>query len=549
MSAFSSLSEFWQTMLPFIMLVEIVLEIGLFMYQLLRSNKPVRSLLSLAVMAVMIPLLFSVSQADPDNIEDAFLLGAPWLIFAAAIFLAAVHFAIALPREYRRKKNELSPFSIKEATDKLYANNTADLTVLSNPNAYYSIALDADHQHDYTGQPYLYLDPGNHYQECTAGDGYNIQPHAFTPWTDNGNGTHSRHCTVCKMTDGSTYTETAEHTWVWVVDQEAALGQPGKQHEECTGCHAKRSENTEIPALRDYAVTVTGGTATVAAGTPITRAMEGVEVTITAQAPDGTHFVKWVVKAGGVTLANETSATTTFIMPANDVTIEAECAENPVEAYTLTVINGTAYVAAGTPITDKIAQNTVVTVKADAPETGKVFDKWVVLEGNVTLTDATKATTTFTMPGNAVKIEATYKDAPPSHTHSYGTDWKYDDTNHWHECECGDKADTAAHNFQWVIDKAATKEATGIKHEECTVCGAKRSENTVIDKLPDGGNTGNTGSGDNNTDKPGKDDSTKSPQAGDSSNLIGWLAALFVSGGVLTVLGASGKKRKESDAD
>ena len=478
-----------------------------------------------------------------------------------------------------------------------------------------------DHQHDYSGQPYLYLDPGNHYQECKAGDGYNIQAHEFTPWTDNGNGTHSRHCTVCKMTDGSTYTETAEHTWVWVVDQEAALNQPGKQHEECTGCHAKRNENTEIPALRDYAVTVTGGTATVAAGTTITRAMEGVEVTVTAQAPGGKHFVKWVVKAGGVTLANETSATTTFTMPANDVTIEAEFAENPVEAYTLTVIKGTASVAAGTPITDKIEQNTVVTVKADAPETGKVFDKWVVLEGGVTLTDATKATTTFTMPGNAVKIEATYKDAPPSHTHSYGTDWKYDDnnhwhecacgdkadiaahsasewivdtaatettdgakhkectvckkvletapipatgsththsygtdwkydgTNHWHECECGDKADTAAHSFQWVIDKAATKEATGSKHEECTVCGAKRSENTVIDKLPDGGNTGNTGSGDNNTNKPGKDDSTKSPQTGDNSNLVGWLAALFVSGGVLTLLGMNSKKRKESEAE
>lgn len=286
--------------------------------------------------------------------------------------------------------------------------------------------------------------------------------------------------------------------------------------------------------------------------------------------------------------------------------------------FTVTVIKGTASVAAGTPITDKIAQNTVVTVTADAPETGKVFDKWVVLEGNVTLTDATKATTTFTMPGNAVKIEATYKDAPPSHTHSYGTEWKYDDTdhwhececgdkadtaahsasdwivdtaatetadgtkhkectvckkvletatipatgsththsygtewkydgtNHWHECECGDKADTAAHSFQWVIDKAATKEATGIKHEECTVCGTKRSENTVIDKLPDSGNTDNTGSGDNNTDKPGNDDSTKCPQTGGSSNHIGWLAALYVSGGVLTLLGVSGKKRKKS---
>ena len=496
-----------------------------------------------------------------------------------------------------------------------------ELTVLSNPKAVYNIGMDADHQHDYSGQPYLYLDPGNHYQECKADDGYNIQAHEFTAWTDNGNGTHSRHCTVCKMTDGSTYTETAEHTWVWVVDQEAALNQPGKQHEECTSCHAKRSENTKIPALRDYAVTVTGGTATVAAGTPITRAMEGVEVTITAQAPDGKHFVKWVVKAGGVTLANETSATTTFTMPANDVTIEAEFAENPVESYTLTVIKGTASVAAGTPITDKIEQNTVVTVTADAPETGKVFDKWVVLEGNVTLTDATKATTTFTMPGNAVKIEATYKDAPSSHTHSYGTEWKYDDTDHWHECECGDKADTAAHSasdwivdtaatetadgtkhkectvckkvletapipatgsshthsygtewkydgtdhwhececgdktdtaahsFQWVIDKAATKEATGIKHEECTVCGAKRSENTVIDKLPDGGNTGNTGSSDNNTVKPGNDDSNKCPQTGDSNNHIGWLAALYVSGGVLTLLGVSGKKRKKSEAE
>ena len=314
-----------------------------------------------------------------------------------------------------------------------------------------------DHQHDYSGQPYLYLDPGNHYQECRAGDGYNIQPHAFTAWTDNGNGTHSRHCTVCTMTDGSTYTETAEHTWVWVVDQEAALGQPGKQHEECTGCHAKRNENTEIPALRDYAVTVTGGTATVAAGTPITRAMEGVEVTVTAQAPDGTHFVKWVVKAGGVTLANETSATTTFIMPANDV-----------------------------------------------------------------------------------KIEATYKDAPPAHTHSYGTEWKYDGTTHWHECACGDKADIAAHSAsEWIVDTAATETTDGAKHKECTVC------KKVLETAP----IPATGSGDNNTDKPGKDDSTKSPQTGDSSNLIGWLAALFVSGGVLTLLGVSGKKRKESEAE
>ena len=139
--------------------------------------------------------------------------------------------------------------------------------------------------------------------------------------------------------------------------------------------------------------------------------------------------------------------------------------------YIVTVIKGTASVAAGTLITDKIAQNTVVTVTADAPEAGKVFDKWVVLEGNVTLADVTKATTTFTMPGNDVKLDTTYKDASPSHTHSYGTEWKYDDTDHWHECECGDKTNIAAHSAsEWIVDTAATETADGAKHKECTVC-------------------------------------------------------------------------------
>lgn len=41
------------------------------------------------------------------------------VFFVIVIILAALHFAIAFPREYRRRKNELSPFSIKEATDKL----------------------------------------------------------------------------------------------------------------------------------------------------------------------------------------------------------------------------------------------------------------------------------------------------------------------------------------------------------------------------------------------------------------------------------------------
>ena len=212
--------------------------------------------------------------------------------------------------------------------DKLYANNTTDLTVLSNPNAYYSIALDADQQHDYSGQPYLYLDPGNHYQECKAGDGYNIQPHAFTPWTDNGNGTHSRHCTVCKMTDGSTYTETAEHTYgtdwkyddtnhwhecqcgdkvdiaahsasKWIIDTAATKTAKGAKHKECTVCK-KVLETAKIPATgsthtHTYKQTVT----------PATTSKDG-KIVKKCSACKNVASKKTIYKASKISISNKT---------------------------------------------------------------------------------------------------------------------------------------------------------------------------------------------------------------------------------------------------
>lgn len=39
------------------------------------------------------------------------------------------------------------------------------------------------------------------------------------------------------------------------------------------------------------------------------------------------------------------------------------------------------------------------------------------------------------------------------------------------------------HDFQWVVDREATTEEDGIKHEECTVCHEKRNEGTVIPKI------------------------------------------------------------------
>lgn len=46
-----------------------------------------------------------------------------------------------------------------------------------------------------------------------------------------------------------------------------------------------------------------------------------------------------------------------------------------------------------------------------------------------------------------------------------------------------DYVNAAGHNWAWVVDKSATEDETGLKHEECSACGEKRNENTVISAL------------------------------------------------------------------
>lgn len=68
------------------------------------------------------------------------------------------------------------------------------------------------------------------------------------------------------------------------------------------------------------------------------------------------------------------------------------------------------------------------------------------------------------------------------HAHQYSGKWTSDATNHWHECECGEKSDLSAHQFQWVIDREATTTATGRKHQECAICGYQTAPVTIPKK-------------------------------------------------------------------
>ena len=138
-----------------------------------------------------------------------------------------------------------------------------------------------------------------------------------------------------------------------------------------------------------------------------------------------------------------------------------------------------------------------------------------------------------------------------SHNHNYGTEWKYDETNHWHECEDGEKADITAHAFKQIIDKKATATEKGSKHEECTVCGYKK---TAVDiPVTDFRNSSddqpnkpiNTASSESSSaDQTNKPINTASPKTGNTDNMILWIVLLIAGGGAFITATAVDRKKK-----
>ena len=142
--------------------------------------------------------------------------------------------------------------------------------------------------------------------------------------------------------------------------------------------------------------------------------------------------------------------------------------------------------------------------------------------------------------GINVKQTITVKPYVGDHRHTYdGGSWYADAKSHWHQCtdkDCPDlyasTKDLASHTFVWMVDKAATATETGLKHEECTVCGFERNETEIPtrhggrpDTKPDGG----------------AENTATSPKTGDAGiALYAGLSLLALSGSGWVV----GKKRR-----
>ena len=116
--------------------------------------------------------------------------------------------------------------------------------------------------------------------------------------------------------------------------------------------------------------------------------------------------------------------------------------------------------------------------------------------------------------------------------------WKYDKTQHWQECSCGEKLNVANHTYgDWKVTKEATETEEGSRERGCAVC-----EYVQTEAIPAAGTGEPTDSTDptDSSDSQGQQDpsgDTGSPQTGDSSDMALWISLMLAScGGVLGML-------------
>lgn len=218
-----------------------------------------------------------------------------------------------------------------------------------------------------------------------------------------------------------------------------------------------------------------------------------------------------------------------------------------------------------------------------------------VYTGPITITENTKYRITAYRDGmdysERLNITVTVDD---THKHSYGSEWKMDESSHWHECSCGAVSDKSGHDWKVENAKDATATVSGYTGDKiCQVCGytVKGTEipatGTTTPVKPGDGDSTNSGNGtDADSIKPGNGtntdatkpnetmtDSTKlggttadatkpengtvtdltnsngdsnknadGLQTGDNSNLWMWFVALFISGGAGVTIYSRKKK-------
>ena len=158
-----------------------------------------------------------------------------------------------------------------------------------------------------------------------------------------------------------------------------------------------KSKQLYFVELADADTTANGGSGNV-------EVKSGEDVTIVAPEREDWKFIRWEV-SDNAHLDDATASEAHFTMPSGNVSVKAVYYEY--HTITMTDDKGTAYNEKGEEIT-RAVQGDVITIKAKDREDHE-FNRWVITPDNGTLAGKNDPETTFTMPDEAVVVDAKYK--------------------------------------------------------------------------------------------------------------------------------------------
>ena len=131
----------------------------------------------------------------------------------------------------------------------------------------------------------------------------------------------------------------------------------------------------------------------------------GLNVEIDAlPAPDGNFFDRWIFEPYAPVGVDTGSVTTSFNMPANDLTATAVYQEGNTPSFSLTVNT-----ASGS-ISEEFELGEMAMVDAEPAPDGQIFDEWTFGPSSPSGADTTNPSTSFAMPSNDVTATASYRD-------------------------------------------------------------------------------------------------------------------------------------------
>lgn len=156
-----------------------------------------------------------------------------------------------------------------------------------------------------------------------------------------------------------------------------------------------------------YTITVTAGEGgTASADASSSEAFKTVNITATPA--EGYTFSGWSASSSAAEFDDATAASTTLLVPSENVTVTASFEKLQTEPakYTLTIAageGGSASAGGSTSVTAKAGEQISITA---TPAGGYVFSGWALSGGSVV--DAAGATTVFTMPAGNATVTANF---------------------------------------------------------------------------------------------------------------------------------------------